>query len=267
MNYTFQPVATNRVRLLPGSFQERYKLNRKYLMSLTNENLLQNFYQEAGLWAPREQPTGIHWGWESPTCQARGHFLGHWLSAAAHIYSETADLEIKAKADFIVSELARCQRENGGEWVGSIPSAYLDWIARGKAAWAPHYVLHKTLMGLFEMYALTGNTQALDIMDRWADWFTRWTNKWTRQHMDDILDWETGGMLEAWSNLYGVTGKQAHLDLMYRYDRPRLFDRLLKGEDALTNMHANTTVPEIQGAARAWEVSGDQRWRDIVEAY
>jgi uncharacterized protein len=267
MNHIFQPMASDLVQLLSGNFQDRYKLNRKYLMSLTNDNLLQNFYQEAGLWAPREQPVGIHWGWESPTCQVRGHFLGHWLSAAAHIYAETSDFEIKAKADFIVSELARCQRENGGEWVGSIPSAYLDWIARGKAAWAPHYVLHKTLMGLFDMYALTGNTQALDIMDRWADWFTRWTNKWTRQQMDDILDWETGGMLEAWSNLYGVTGKQEHLDLMYRYDRPRLFERLLRGEDALTNMHANTTVPEIQGAARAWEVSGDQRWRDIVEVY
>jgi DUF1680 family protein len=32
-------------------------------------------------------------------------------------------------------------------------------------------------------------------------------------------------------------------------------------------MHANTTIPEAHGAARAWEVTGEQRWRDIVEAY
>ena len=32
-------------------------------------------------------------------------------------------------------------------------------------------------------------------------------------------------------------------------------------------MHANTTIPEVQGAARAWEVTGERRWRDIVEAY
>ena len=43
---------------------------------------------------------------------------------------------------------------------------------------------------------------------------------------------------------------------MERYDRPRLFERLLAGEDALTNMHANTTIPEAHGAARAWEVTG-----------
>ena len=32
-------------------------------------------------------------------------------------------------------------------------------------------------------------------------------------------------------------------------------------------MHANTTIPEILGAARAWEVTGDDRWRAIVDAY
>ena len=32
-------------------------------------------------------------------------------------------------------------------------------------------------------------------------------------------------------------------------------------------MHANTTIPEIHGAARAWEVTGDPCWRAIVDAY
>jgi len=267
MQYQFQPFEYDRVRLAPGMFQQRFNLNRKYMMSLSNENLLQNFYLEAGLWSPPQKPVDCHWGWESPTSQVRGHFLGHWLSGAAMIWAETGDVEIKAKADRIVAELARCQRENGGEWIGSIPTLYLDWVARGKAVWAPHYTLHKTLMGLFDMYALAGNAQALDVLVNSARWFSRWTEKFTRSQMDDILDVETGGMLEVWANLYGVTGKQEHLDLMHRYDRPRLFNRLLNGDDALTNMHANTTIPEVQGAARAWEVTGDSRWRDIVEAY
>ena len=37
---------------------------------------------------------------------------------------------------------------------------------------------------------------------------------------------------------------------------------MVAGKDVLTNMHANTTIPEVHGAARAWEVTGDQRWRD-----
>ncbi|MBE3075095.1 MAG: glycoside hydrolase family 127 protein, partial [Actinobacteria bacterium] len=116
----------------------------------------------------------------------------------------------------------------------------LETIARGKWVWAPHYTLHKTLMGLYDMYAWAGSTPALDILQNWARWFHRWTIRFSRREMDDILDWETGGMLEVWANLYGVTGKPEHLDLLQRYDRARFFNRLLAGEDALTNMHANT---------------------------
>jgi DUF1680 family protein len=256
-----------RVALRPGLLAQRADLNRAYMLSLKSENLLQNYYMEAGLWSPRFQPQGCHWGWESPTCQLRGHFLGHWLSAAAKRYAATGDAEIKGKADHIVSELARCQRENGGEWAGSIPSSYLDWIARGKKVWAPHYTVHKTLMGLVEMATLAHNEQALEVVIAWARWFHRWSGQFTRSQFDDILDVETGGMLEVWANLYGITGSSEHRELLERYDRPRLFDRLLAGEDPLTNKHANTTIPEIHGAARAWEVTGDERWRRIVEAY
>lgn len=264
---TLRAVSPDRVTLLPSPFKRRFELNRAYLMSLSNENLLQNYYMEAGLWHPRQRPEGIHWGWESPTCQLRGHFLGHWLSAAAHIYANTGDAEVKAKGDRIVAELGRCQRENGGEWAGSIPEKYLDWVARGKPVWAPHYTVHKTLMGLHDMYALAGNEEALDILRKWANWFHRWTGQFSREQMDDILDVETGGMLEVWANLYAITGDERHLELMRRYDRPRLFEPLLAGKDVLTNKHANTTIPEVQGAARAWEVTGERRWRDIVEAY
>ena len=130
-----------------------------------------------------------------------------------------------------------------------------------------HYALHKTLMGLYEMAAYAGNEQALDVLSQWAGWFYRWTAQFSREELDDILDVETGGMLEVWADLYGLTGREEHLELMRRYDRPRLFERLLAGEDPLTNRHANTTIPEAHGAARAYEVTGEQRWRDIAEAY
>jgi uncharacterized protein len=262
-----RPLPMGSVRLLPSLFQHRFDLNRRYMLSLKTESLLQNFYLEAGLWAPRSRYEEIHWGWEAPTCQLRGHFLGHWLSAAAHIAANTGDQEVKGKADYIVSELARCQKENGGEWAGSIPEKYLDWVARGKQVWAPHYTLHKTLMGLWDMHAVGGNAQALEILVRWARWFHRWSGQFSTEQMDDILDIETGGMLEVWANLYGETGEREHCELIERYDRRRLFNPLLAGQDVLTNMHMNTTIPEVQGAARAWEVTGDERWQQIVEAY
>jgi DUF1680 family protein len=99
---TFTPIPPGQIKLLPGEFQRRFSVNRRYVMSLRSENLLQNHYMEAGLWGPRREPKEIHWGWESPTCQLRGHFLGHWLSAAARIYASTGDAEVKGKADWIV---------------------------------------------------------------------------------------------------------------------------------------------------------------------
>jgi len=264
------------VALRSGVFQDRFELNRRYLMGLRNENLLLNHYLEARLTAIcfRTSHAGrpdagddLHWGWESPTSQIRGQFVGHWLSAAARIYAQTGEAELKARAEALVSELARCQESNGGEWVGAIPESYFHWLAKGRPTWAPQYVLHKIMMGLYEMHAFAGSDQALDVLEKSAQWFHRWSGQFSRQHMDDILDTETGGMLELWADLYGATGKQEYLDLMHRYDRPRLFERLLAGEDALTNQHANTTIPEAHGAARAYEVTGEDRWRKIAEAY
>jgi len=266
-------VPQGRVCLTPSLFTDRAELNRDYMLNLKSKNLLQNFYFEAGMHGLILDSNGthdgerIHMGWEAPTCQLRGHFLGHWLSAAAHLVASTGDPEIKVKADSIVAELGRCQERNGGEWAGSIPEKYLTLIANGDRIWAPHYTLHKTLMGLVDMYVYAGNAQALEIAKKFAHWFYTWTREIPRDKMDDILDYETSGMLEVWADLYGITGEKMYLELLDKYYRGRLFDRLLAGEDPLTNRHANTTIPEALGAARAYEVTGEIRWRKIVEAY
>ena len=262
-----QEINGRSVRLLDADLNRRAAENRAYMMRLTRENLMRNYLLEAGLWTAPVLPEGIHGGWESPTCQLRGHFTGHWLSAAALIWHAAGDAEIRGRADKMVEELAACQEENGDGWAGSIPEKYFDWIARGKQVWAPHYTVHKTFMGLVDMYRYAGNSLALEVAEKWAKWFYDWTAPFTREQMDSILDVETGGMLEIWTELYAATGKPMYRELMRRYDRPRLFEELLKGNDPLTNMHANTTVPEILGCARAYEVTGEERYRRIVEAY
>jgi hypothetical protein len=203
--------------VLDGEIQQRKSLAYRYMMSLNNANLLQNYYWEAGIAHktilretgknPNDRGDDMHWGWESPICQLRGHFLGHWLSGAYRMYAITRAAEIKAKADAVVAELAKCQERNGGQWCGSIPEKYLEWAAGDKAPWAPHYVLHKTIMGLIDAYRFGNNEQTLDILNNWAKWFHRWTSQFGREKMNDILDIETGGMMEAWADLYAITGR------------------------------------------------------------
>ncbi|MGO4541089.1 beta-L-arabinofuranosidase domain-containing protein [Paenibacillus sp. 2TAB19] len=280
MESRLKELPLGKIKLSDGPIKSRFELNKSYLMSLTNDNLLRNFYLEAGLWSysgnggttsattsNMDGPDHWHWGWESPTCELRGHIIGHWLSAAAKIYAQTQDPLIKGKADYIVNELARCQESNGGEWLAAFPQTYMHRIAAGKFVWAPHYTIHKLLMGLYDMYAAAGNAQSLKIMSGIADWFYRWTGQFSVEQMDELLDLETGGMLEVWADLYGKTSDEKHLALIRRYDRRRFFDALLAGEDCLTNKHANTQIPEILGAARVWEVTGEERYRNVVEAF
>ena len=255
------------VRILDPELKRREDANRDYMIHLENRFLLLNFNLEAGRDTSTDVIENMHGGWEFPTCQLRGHFLGHWLSAAAVHYHASGDMEIRAKADVIVAELEECQKENGGQWVGPIPEKYFYRIAAGKQVWAPHYTVHKVFMGLLDMYEYAGNQTALRVAENFADWFYDWSAGYSREEFDDILDFETGGMLEVWAQLYGFTKKQKYLELMERYYRGRLFDPLLRGEDVLTNMHANTTIPEVIGCARAYDVTGEEKWRQIVENY
>jgi DUF1680 family protein len=262
-----EPLDIRNVHLLENELLRREAENRRYLLSLGNRELLFNYLMEAGKISIPYLPDDILGGWESPTCQLRGHFLGHWLSAAAWQIYETGDAELRAKSEAIIRGLDECQQNNGGQWAGPIPEKYLDLIARGKQVWAPQYTLHKLFMGLIDQNRLAGNELALKIADRFADWFDAWSAKFTREQFDDILDVETGGMLEVWADLLELTGEEKYRRLLKRYYRGRLFEPLLRGEDPLTNMHANTTIPEILGCARAWEVTGEQKWLDIAKAY
>jgi uncharacterized protein len=256
------------VSLLPGLFRERRELTKAYLLRLKTENILQNYLLEAGVRidTPYEQ---MHQGWEAPYCQLRGHFAGHWLSAAAHFAAVDHDAFAAERAGEVVQGLKRCQELNGGQWVGSIPEKYFAILADGREwVWSPQYTLHKTMMGLFDAYRYTGNKEALTVLEHSAGWFSTWTEKLVREgHGDVVYNGECAGMLELWSDLYGATKDPRYLKLAARYSTPDLFRELLAGHDPLTNDHANASIPWIQGAARLYEVTGDARYREIVTSF
>jgi len=70
------------------------------------------------------------------------------------------------------------------------PGKYFDWLARGKKVWAPHCTVHRNMMGLYDMYAWTGNQQALEILLRWARWFHRWRGNSPRNILTACWMWK-----------------------------------------------------------------------------
>ena len=261
------------VKILPGLFLNRMKLNEDYLMELDPVCLLQNFYLEAGIQLPGLQSVSdpssvkLHWGWEAPSCQLRGHFLGHWLSAAAAICANKNRPQMKARIEWIVSELARCQEQNGGEWVGSIPEKYFALLRPGTYIWSPQYTMHKTIMGLKDVYDRLGNHLAFEILDHLADWYIRWIDSVHESYPDAVFSGEQAGMLEVWTDLYALTGKEKYKKLMDAYEHNALFDRLDEGIDALTDEHANASIPVSHGAGRLYEITTDEKWKHRMEAF
>ncbi|CBL17727.1 beta-L-arabinofuranosidase domain-containing protein [Ruminococcus champanellensis] len=252
--------------LLPGLFKERADINRAYLMELKSENLLQNFLLEAGVRTDRDV-TEMHLGWESPTCQLRGHFLGHWLSAAALLIAQNQDRELKAKLDTIIDALARCQELNGGRWIGSIPEKYFEKLKKNEYIWSPQYTLHKTLLGLYHSALYAKNQVALEILGRAADWYLEWTEKMMQKNPHAVYSGEEGGMLEVWAGLYQLTEDERYLTLAQRYAHPSIFGRLADGEDPLSNCHANASIPWAHGAAKMYEITGDAAWLELVKRF
>lgn len=268
-----KPAEKGSVKILPGVFCERMDVNRQYLLELDANCLLQNFYLEAGIILPglqvvdNPETANLHWGWEAPTCQLRGHFLGHWISAAAKIIAADGEPELRVKLDNIVSELARCQELNGGEWVGSIPEKYFTRLIKNQYIWSPQYVMHKTIVGLSDAYIYAGNTQALDILSHLSDWYITWTEKAAETNPHAVYAGEEAGMLEVWAQLYQLTKDEKYLTLAKRYADAGLFRKLKEGKDSLTNCHANASIPFTHGAAKMYEITGDSDWLEVIKLF
>lgn len=268
-----KPAEKGSVKILPGVFRERMDVNRQYLLELDTNCLLQNFYLEAGIILPglqvvdNPETANLHWGWEAPTCQLRGHFLGHWISAAAKLIAADGEPELRVKLNNIVSELARCQELNGGEWVGSIPEKYFTRLIKNQYIWSPQYVMHKTIVGLSDAYIYAGNTQALDILSHLSDWYITWTEKAAETNPHAVYAGEEAGMLEVWAQLYQLTKDEKYLTLAKRYADAGLFRKLKEGKDSLTNCHANASIPFTHGAAKMYEITGDSDWLEVIKLF
>ncbi len=155
------------VRLSPGIFREQEEINARYLDSLDVDRLLHTFRITAGI----PSAATPYKGWEDPTCELRGHFAGgHFLSAVALAYAGSANDDLKKRGDELVAGLTACQSKIGTGYLSAYPTELFERLAQGKPVWAPFYTYHKIMAGLLDMYLLTGNSDALRIVEGMAAW-------------------------------------------------------------------------------------------------
>lgn len=258
-----RPFPMTQVRLLPSPFRDAQEANRALINKLPTDRLVHTFRLNAGL-PSAAQPLG---GWEKPDCELRGHYVGHFLSACGLMYSSTGDAAIKAKGDAIVSELAKCQKNLGGQYLSAFPVSFFDRLNARQKVWAPFYTVHKIMAGMLDMHQHCGNEEALSVLKGMADWADKWTASLPEEHMQMVLDTEYGGMNEVLYNLAAVTDEDHYAAVGDRFTKKRFFNPLVLRRDQLLGLHANTHIPQVIGAARRYEISSDRRFHDVSRCF
>jgi DUF1680 family protein len=262
-----EPFPMSQVRLLPSTaFHDALEWNRGYMARLAADRLLYTFRVNAGLPVGSAKPLG---GWEQPengrrSSELRGHFAGHFLSASALLYASTGDSDAKAKADYIVAEMARCQERLGGAYLSAFPTTWWDRLAAGQRVWAPFYTIHKIMAGLFDMYRLARNQQALRVLEGMAAWANDWTASKSEEHMQQMLTVEFGGIASTLYDLAAATSDDRWARVGDRFQKRSFINPLALRRDELRGLHANTHIPQAIAAARRYEISGDTRFRDVA---
>jgi len=181
----------------------------------------------------------------------------------------TNSQEFKQRQDYIVDELAACQRANGNGYLGGVPEAnrIFHEIAAGNiyvnkgrlnGVHAPWYMLHKMCAGLRDAYAYGGNQQALTVLTGFSDWTVALMEQLSDADMQKMLEAEHGGMNEVFADVYAITKNKKYLSLSLRFNHRAVLEPLTRGVDDLDGLHANTQIPTVLGLYTQYEVTGDR---------
>lgn len=260
-----EPFRVNDVKLTQSDFKHAEDMDIRYLLGIDPDRLLAPYLKEAGL-TPKAQN---YTNWENTGLD--GHIGGHYLSALSYMYASTGNAEIKGRLDYFISELKRCADANGNGYISGVPDGKKKWkeISEGNIrassfglndGWVPLYNIHKIFAGLRDAYLLTGNKDAKQMFINLTAWMYDLTKGLSDDQLQRMLDSEHGGLNETFADAAAISGDKRFMQLAKRFSHKKVLDPLLRGEDRLTGMHANTQIPKVIGYKRIADIEGNDQW-------
>ena len=260
------------VRLTRSAFKHAEDMDIQYLLALNPDRLLAPYLKGAGLTPKADNYTN----WENTGLD--GHIGGHYLSALSFMYAATGNEEIGRRLDYVLSELKRCQDTAGDGYLCGVPDGRKMWkeIEQGnvRAAtfglndrWVPLYNIHKIYAGLRDAYLVAHREEAKDMLVKLTDWMERTTANLTDAQMQDMLRSEHGGLNETFADVAAITGDKRYLTLAHRFSHDIILNPLLKQEDKLTGIHANTQIPKVIGFKRIADIEKNDDWSKAADFF
>ena len=260
------------VRLTDSQFLRNQQADIHYLLALDADRLLAPYLKGAGLTPKADNYSN----WENTGLD--GHIGGHYVSALSYMVAATGNQEISARLDYVLSELKRCQDARQDGYVGGVPNPNEIWgqIAKGDIRansfglnnrWVPLYNIHKIYAGLRDAYLIAGRQQAKEMLVKLTDWMVNEVSKLSDDQIQQMLISEHGGLNESFADVAELTGDKKYLKLAHQFSDQRILQPLLKGEDKLTGMHANTQIPKIIGYKRIADLEGLSDWDRAVKFF
>ena len=133
--------------------------------------------------------------------------------------------------------------------------------------WVPLYNIHKIYAGLRDAYLIAGRQQAKEMLVKLTDWMVNEVSKLSDEQIQQMLISEHGGLNETFADVAELTGDKKYLKLAHQFSDQRILQPLMKGEDKLTGMHANTQIPKIIGYKRIADLEGRSDWDQAVKFF
>ena len=258
------------VRLTASPFKHAEDMDIQYLLGINPDRLLAPYLKEAGLTPKAENYTN----WENTGLD--GHIGGHYVSALSYMYAATGNPEIKGRLDYMISELQRCQDADG--YLSGVVNGRKVWkeIKEGDIrasgfglndGWVPLYNIHKIYAGLRDAYLIGGKQEAKEMLVKLTDWMIRVVENLSEEQMQDMLRSEHGGLNETFADVAAITGDKRYLELAHKFSHQLVLQPLLKKEDKLTGMHANTQIPKVIGYKRMADLEGNEDWSEAARYF
>ena len=262
----------NDVKLTQSAFKQAEDMDIRYLLGIDPDRLMAPYLKEAGF-----TPKAPNYpNWENTGLD--GHIGGHYVSALSYMYASTGNKEIKDRLDYCISELKRCAEANGNGYLSGVVDGKKKWkeISEGNIressfglndGWVPLYNIHKIYAGLRDAYLLAGSKEAKQMFIALTDWMYELTKDLSDDQLQRMLNSEHGGLNETFADAAAISGDERFMELAKRFSHMKILEPLLRGEDRLTGMHANTQIPKVIGYKRIADIEGNIEWDKAAQFF